>query len=127
MGKSRRNVPPYSSYCGHMKELDERIQLKEIRKGDANWTIVEGSFSRVTLDERNQRNTAPWNQQQPIVMLMACESAATTTATVNNFVLTLNAMGSSAIVGTECSVNSNFAAEFAQYMTIAMLTGDRGE
>src|SRR5260221_7624328 len=81
---------------------------------------VEGFFSRATLSERN-KTPAPWGQPRPIVLLMACESAATSVKTVNNFVTALNTAGASAIVGTESIIDSRFAAEFARFITVALL------
>ena len=52
---------------------------------------------------------------------MACNSADVSPGTVNNFVLAFNTAGASAIVGTECIVDSKFAAEFAQEISIALM------
>jgi hypothetical protein len=51
---------------------------------------------------------------------MACGSATTNVAKVNDFVLALNAAGAGAIVGTECTVFSDFACEFSQYLILQL-------
>lgn len=61
-----------------------------------------------------------WDQPRPLVLLMACGSATTDVAKVNDFVLALNAAGAGAIVGTECVVFSDFACEFSQYLTLRL-------
>jgi hypothetical protein len=61
-----------------------------------------------------------WDQPRPLVLLMACGSATTNVAKVNDFVLALNAAGAGAIVGTECVVFSDFACEFSQYLTLRL-------
>jgi hypothetical protein len=58
-----------------------------------------------------------WDQPRSLVLLMACGSATTNVDKLNDFVLALNAAGAGAIVGSECVVFSDFACEFAQYLT----------
>lgn len=96
---------------GHMEEADERIRLVR----DKNW------LSRAKLDERSQKEKEAWDEPRSIILLMACDSAATSLKTVNNFVIAFNTAGAAAVVGTECIVASQLAAQFAQHVSIAML------
>jgi len=96
---------------GHMEEQDERIRLVR----DQKW------LSRAELADRAHEEREAWNQPRSVVLLMACDSAAGTLKTVNNFVIAFNTAGAAAIVGTECIVDSKLAAEFAQEISIAML------
>jgi len=116
--------PPYRPavliVLGHMEEADERIRLK-----DANQNPTDGFFSRPTLAKRNRKSKAPWGQPRPIVLLMACESGATSIKTVNNFVTALNTAGASAIVGTESVIDSVFAADCARDITTALLKNNK--
>jgi hypothetical protein len=98
---------------GHMEESDERIRLMDSNR------MAEGFFSRATIAQR-AITPAPWGQPRSIVMLMACESAATSLQTVNNFVNALRTAGASAIIGTECIIDSGFAASFAHSVTVAL-------
>lgn len=116
--------PPYRPavliVLGHMQEADERILLK-----DANQNPTVGFFSRPTLAKRNRKSKVAWGQPRPIVLLMACESGATSIKTVNNFVTALNTAGASAIVGTESIIDSNFAADCARDITTALLKNNK--
>jgi len=96
---------------GHMEEQDERIRLVR----DQQW------LSRADLADRAQDEKEAWDQPRSIILLMACDSAAGSIKTVNNFVVAFNTAGAAAIVGTECIVDSQFAAEFAREISVAML------
>jgi hypothetical protein len=54
-----------------------------------------------------------WEQPRPIVMLMACESAATSAETVNDFVTALSLAGAAAVIGTEAVVPADLAMKCA--------------
>jgi len=59
-----------------------------------------------------------WTQNpKPIVFLMACESAATTMETINDFVGAWHGCGASAILGSEAVIGSGLAADFAREVT----------
>jgi len=96
---------------GHMEEQDERIRLAR----DQQW------LSRAELADRAQDEKRAWEQPRSIVLLMACDSGAASLKTVNNFVVAFNTAGAAAVVGTECIVDSQLAAQFAQQISVAMV------
>jgi hypothetical protein len=96
-----------------MEEQDERIRLVR----DQQW------LTRLELANRAQDEKVAWQQPRPIVLLMACESAATSHRTMNNFVVAFNTAGAAAVVGTESVVDSKLAAQFAKDISLAMFKG----
>jgi hypothetical protein len=70
------------------------------------------------LDERLTSNT--WEQPRPVVMLMACEAAAITARTINDFVSSFHTAGAAAVIGAEAVVASDLAAAFAGDVTKAL-------
>jgi hypothetical protein len=78
---------------------------------------------RQEIAERYTKDPVGWRQPRSIVLLMACESAATEVATVNDFVTAWNAAGAGAIVGTECVVGADLAASFAESVTTELWNG----
>jgi hypothetical protein len=64
-----------------------------------------------------------WQTPRPIVFLMACESAVTTVATLNDFVTAWNGAGAAAIVGTEAVVDSELAAACAAEIVQTLWNG----
>lgn len=93
---------------------DDRIVLVDKQK----W-LTERSISYMF-----QRSLLRWGQPRPLILLLACGSAATDVDKLNDFVLALNAAGASAIVGTECTVFSSFAKRFGEELTLAMCKAD---
>jgi hypothetical protein len=65
-------------------------------------------------------NIVRWEQPRTLVLLMACDSAATTVDTINNFVTALDSAGAGAVIGTECTVFSGLAARFARELTTTL-------
>jgi hypothetical protein len=65
-------------------------------------------------------NIVRWEQPRTLVLLMACDSAATTVDTINNFVTALDSAGAGAVIGTECTVFSGLAARFARELTTGL-------
>jgi hypothetical protein len=78
---------------------------------------------RQKIAERYTKERVGWRQPRSIVLLMACESAATEVATVNDFVTAWNAAGAGAIVGTECVVGADLAASLAESVTTELWNG----
>ena len=78
---------------------------------------------RQKIAERYTKDPIGWRQPRSIVLLMACESAATEVATVNDFVTAWNAAGAGAIVGTECVVGADLAASLAESVTTDLWNG----
>lgn len=62
----------------------------------------------------------PWEQPNPMILLMACESGKTQLSDLNGFVQAFHATGASAIVGTECPIFSGIAALFAQEIVLKL-------
>lgn len=79
---------------------------------------------RQQISQKVRRSAERWTQPRTIVMLMACESAQTSAATVNDFVSALATAGAAAVVGTEAVVPSGLAADSARELT-ALLWTDR--
>ncbi len=76
-----------------------------------------GAPVTLTADQVSQftRLMRVWKDQpRSLVLLMACESGASTVATLNDFVMAFKAAGAAAIVGTEVPVYVSLAARFAQ-------------
>jgi hypothetical protein len=72
------------------------------------------------LSQRYGDDLAWRDQPRTLVLLMACESAATGVETINDFVTVLNAAGAAAVIGTECIVFSRLVARFAEEVTLAL-------
>ena len=64
-------------------------------------------------------------QPRTLALLMACESAAMESDSLNDFVLAFASAGAAAVVGTEVNTFSGIAAEFALEVT-AMVWLNRG-
>ena len=84
---------------------------------NSTWLLQKKISERAGLDADG------WCQPRTVVLMMACDSAATEVATVNDFVTAWNTAGAGAIVGTECIVGSNLAAEFAESVTKGLWGG----
>jgi len=78
---------------------------------------------RRKISERVTKDAAGWQQPRSIVLLMACESAATEVTTLNDFVTAWNTAGAGAIVGTECVVGADLAASLAEEVTTGLWNG----
>lgn len=72
---------------------------------------------RRKIAEHYMKCPAAWGEPRSLVLLMACESAATEVATVNDFVTAWNTAGAGAIIGTECIVGAALAASLAEKVT----------
>jgi hypothetical protein len=92
---------------------------------DARIVLVPKSkwLLRQEIAKRYTKDPAGWRQPRSIVLLMACESAATEVTTVNDFVTAWNAAGAGAIVGTECVVGAGLAASLAESVTTELWHG----
>jgi hypothetical protein len=79
---------------------------------DEKWLYAASITDRRIADGR-------WRDQpRTLVLLLACDSAATKISTLNNMVTSLNAAGAAAIIGTECTIFSGLAARFAREVTL---------
>jgi hypothetical protein len=84
---------------------------------------------------RAQEQTDAWSQPRSLVLMMACDSAATGLTTLTNFVTAWTVSGAGAIVGTDAVVGSRLAADFARRFSqrvwkdrnLALPTAIRGE
>jgi hypothetical protein len=86
--------------------------------GDYPRVVLTPMKEWLTHDGLANRATGPkWGQPRSIVMLMGCESAATSPETVNNFVSTLWLAGAAAVVGTESVIADRVAAKGAERLT----------
>lgn len=65
-----------------------------------------------------------WGEPRSLILLMACESAATTMTTLNDFVAAFKDAGAAAIVGTEVPVYTSLATRFAEDLITALRTPD---
>lgn len=92
---------------------------------DSRIVLVPNSkwLLRQKIADRYTKDPVGWRQPRSIVLLMACESAATEVATVNDFVTAWNAAGAGAIVGTECVVGADLAASLAESVTTELWNG----
>jgi len=71
-------------------------------------------LSEADVRSRAQKETGAWSQPRTAVVMMACASGTTGAETLTDFTTAWNACGASAIVGTECVIGSELAAEFAR-------------
>jgi hypothetical protein len=71
-------------------------------------------LSEADVRSRAQKQPAAWSQPRSVVVMMACASGTTGAETLTDFTTAWNACGASAIVGTECVIGSQLAAEFAR-------------
>ncbi|WIM93244.1 CHAT domain-containing protein [Actinoplanes oblitus] len=62
---------------------------------------------------RRRRQNGSWQPPQSIVMLLSCGSAAPAPTAMSSFLAALNGVGAGAVLGTECDVYSDLAADFA--------------
>ncbi len=62
-----------------------------------------------------------WPQPQSIVMLLSCESAGTSPATLSNLVLSLLKAHAAAVIGTECEAFTQLLARFGQELAESMI------
>jgi hypothetical protein len=101
---------------GHLE--NNRIELipKALRLTADQWLSP-----KTITDYLIQYNS--WDQPKPMIFLMACESASTQLSDLNGFVQAFNALGASAIIGTECTVFSGLAAQFAQEIILKLWNG----
>ncbi len=74
-------------------------------------------LTRKLIADRAGNEVDGWKQPRSVIMLMVCESAATTAETVNDFVTAWNTAGAGAIIGTETIVGSGLSATFAEEVT----------
>jgi hypothetical protein len=66
-----------------------------------------------------------WEEQpRTLVMLMACNGAASDVDTLNNYLTSLTSVGAGAIVGTETSVFSDLVSLFAKEVTLSLWEKD---
>jgi hypothetical protein len=94
--------------------------------GDAELRLVPPSAANAVfltandVLESNRVREAWKGQPLTLVLLMACETGATTVSTLNNFVSAFKAAGAAAIVGTEAPVYGSLAARFAEDLIEAL-------
>ena len=91
-----------------------KIRISRTRTGSAALTRRELS---------NRFRNAVWNQPNAIVMLMACESAATNAETLYDFVIEFHRARAAAIVGVECNAFSGLLSQFSADVTVALSKG----
>ena len=66
---------------------------------------------------------APWNDPNTVVVLLTCESAATTPETLTDFVIAFHRARAGAIIGTECLALSDCVARFSEHFFPLVWTG----
>jgi hypothetical protein len=97
-------------------------------------SVGEPEGERIVLEPQNkwltrkmisERIAPKWAQPRSIVLLMVCDSAAGGVEKVNTFVSAWDTAGAGAIVGTECIVGSQLAADFAEQLSVAMWKNSR--
>jgi hypothetical protein len=71
-------------------------------------------LSEADVRSRAQKEPTAWGQPRSTVVMMACASGTTGAETLTDFTTVWNACGASAIVGTECVIGPQLAAEFAR-------------
>jgi hypothetical protein len=74
-------------------------------------------FTLKNLTDRSTQAVDWWDDPRTIVLLAACQSAATDRDALNDFVTALNTAGAGAIVGTQAVIGGNQAADFAERIT----------
>lgn len=71
-------------------------------------------LSEEDVRSRAQQEIAPWVQPRSIIVMMACASSTTGAETLTDFTTAWNMCGAAAIVGTQCIVGAQLAADFAR-------------
>jgi hypothetical protein len=103
---------------GHLEQtgttgpVGPRIVLERDGNGPSAW-LVGRELSNRFRDE-------PWQQPNTIVLLMACESAATSPETLHDFVMGLHRARAAAVIGVECKAFSGLLAAFGQDIALAL-------
>lgn len=91
------------------------VQISLVPSASPALTITANQISQLASAKK------VWNEEpHTLILLMACESAATNVGTLNSFVHAFKAAGASAIVGTEVPVYSSLAARFAEDLIAAL-------
>ena len=78
------------------------------------------------ITERQYDAPDPWDQPNPLVLLLACESAKVELAALSSIVDALASAGAAGIVGTEYDVFSGLTSRFAHDVTLGMWGADDG-
>jgi CHAT domain len=95
--------------------LPEPDQPRIVLEDGTRWLTVN------QLSKQYQKVArALWAQPRSVVLLMVCHSAIGASGTVNNFAHTLSLAGALAVVGTECTVFSELASDFAKELSVAL-------
>jgi hypothetical protein len=111
--------PAVVMLLGHLEQTGTtgpqgpRIVLSRNQLSEPNVWLVSRQLS-------NRFDDSAWQQPNAIVMLLACESAATNAETLHDFVMAFHRAGAAAIVGVECKAFSGLLAKFGGDVTVAL-------
>jgi hypothetical protein len=93
---------------GHYERQDvvgepvgDRIQLRTTDAWLQPWAITESSYP-----------LGGWSDPRPLVLLLACGSAAVRPTDLTSFLSALNGASAGAIVGTACDITTGLALDF---------------
>ena len=110
-----RSRPAVLVLLSHLKspvddaDDDDEVQISLVPSATTQLILTAGHISQLASAR------SFWKEEpHTLVLLMACESAATSPGTLNNFVHAFKAAGAGAIVGTEVPVYASLAARFAE-------------
>lgn len=110
--------PPIVMLLGHLEQSGDsgpvgpRLVLERNNGSPSAWLVGR--------ELANRFRDSPWQQPHAIVMLMACESAATGPETLYDFVMALHRARAGAIVGVECRAFSGLLSAFGEDVTLAL-------
>jgi hypothetical protein len=96
--------------------LGHHERQARVAGGNLSRFRVDGTPTWLSEDDvraRAKKKTDAWSQPRSLILMMACESAATGLTTLTDFVTVWTVSGASAIVGTDAVIGSSLAADFA--------------
>jgi hypothetical protein len=100
------------------QESDQYLGLRLVVERDAHdWSAK----TWLSCEELAQLAAKPWSVPSSIVLLLACESAATSPQTLTDFVLAFHEAGAAAIVGTEAQADAELLLEAGKELMGSLL------
>jgi hypothetical protein len=105
---------------GHM-EIEDKPQepvgpriVLDAQNGKVTHWLRDGEVMDYVLQTR-------WQQPHSVVLLLSCESAGTSPATLSNLVLSFLKANAAAVIGTECQAFTQLLSRFGQELAESMI------
>ncbi|HSR68249.1 MAG TPA: hypothetical protein VLU25_09930 [Acidobacteriota bacterium] len=116
----RDNRPAILIVLGHLEQRDLPGELpgpRIVLTRGKSWLREIDISDRVINDDH-------WDQPNTLVLLLACESAATDLKTLNDLLLAVDSARAGGIVGTEAKVGSTLAGQLAAELSSSLIKGN---